>query len=266
MNISKLLFSFSALLFLASCGSVPISGRQQLVVVSEAEMLSSSREHYKQFLAENKLSSNKEQTAMIKRVGENISRAVMKYLQDNGQGNRLQYFEWEFNLVEDPQLNAWCMPGGKVVFYTGILPLTQTETGVAVIMGHEVAHAVAQHGAERMSSQMGLQLGDQLLSAALKNKTPKAQQTWRTVYGVGSNVGIMLPFSRKHEYEADNLGLIFMAMAGYNPTEAIGFWQRMSQAGGEKPPEIMSTHPADDNRVKELRKLLPKALKYYKKK
>ncbi|NLT52551.1 MAG: M48 family metallopeptidase, partial [Ignavibacteria bacterium] len=173
-------------------------------------------------------------------------------------------YNWEFNLVESDEANAWCMPGGKVVFYTGILPLTQTETGVAVVMGHEIAHAVAEHGSERMSQQMLTQLGAVALSEALQSNSEQTQQIAMTAFGLGAQFGVILPFSRKHESEADHLGLIFMAMAGYNPREAVPFWKRMAaNGGGQVPPEFMSTHPSDATRIADIESLLPEALKYY---
>lgn len=250
---------------LTACATVPITGRKQLSLVSDAEMMSMSFTQYDQFLKENKLSTNKEQTEMVKRCGKKIAAAVEKYMNDNGFGNHIKDFDWEFNLVEDDTPNAWCMPGGKVVFYTGILPMTQDEDGLAVVMGHEIAHAVAKHGSERMSHQMGVQLGGSALAVALDQKPEKTKQLYMAAFGVGSQVGFMLPFSRTHENEADRMGLIFMAMAGYNPNAAVPFWERMAAMGGQKPPEFLSTHPADDTRITNLKKHLPEAMKYYKK-
>ncbi len=178
---------------------------------------------------------------------------------------RIDGFQWEFNLVDDDVPNAWCMPGGKVVVYTGLLPLTQNETGLAVVMGHEIAHAVARHGNERMSQELALQLGGVALSVAIEKKPEETKQLFYSAYGIGSELGIVLPYSRLHETEADKLGLIFMAMAGYNPEEAIPFWTRMSQSGGQKPPEILSTHPADETRIRNLKEFMPEAMKYYRK-
>jgi predicted Zn-dependent protease len=250
---------------IVACATVPITGRTQLSLVSDAEMMSMGLTQYKQFITENKLSTNKEQTAMVKRVGNNIARAVEKYMSDNGYASHLKGFDWEFNLVEDKTPNAWCMPGGKVVFYTGILPLTQNEEGLAVVMGHEIAHAVAKHGNERMSHQMGVQLGGAALSVALQEKPEQTQQIYMSVFGLGAQYGFMLPYSRTHEKEADKLGVIFMALAGYHPQAAVPFWERMAAMGGPKPPEFLSTHPADETRIKELKALIPEAIKYYKK-
>jgi predicted Zn-dependent protease len=177
----------------------------------------------------------------------------------------LKDYKWEFNLVDDKQVNAWCMPGGKVVFYTGIMPICQNEEGIAVVMGHEIAHAIADHGNERMSQQMVLQMGGMALDQAMSDKPEQTKALWMTTFGVGAQFGVMLPFSRMHESEADQMGLIFMAMAGYNPEKAVDFWTRMSKMGGQKPPEILSTHPSDETRIAKIKEHLPEAMKYYKK-
>jgi predicted Zn-dependent protease len=174
-------------------------------------------------------------------------------------------FVWEFNLVENEEVNAWCMPGGKVVVYSGILPVTQNATGLAVVMGHEIAHAVAKHSNERMSQALIAQLGGQTLSAALQNKSEQTQQIWMSLFGVGAQLGAILPYSRLQEGEADRLGLIFMAMAGYDPNAAIAFWQRMSENAGAKPPEFLSTHPSDETRLQKIKAAIPEAMQYYKK-
>jgi predicted Zn-dependent protease len=260
-----LVMAFAAL-FIYQCTTVPLTGRQQLSLISSSEMMGMSYQQYDQFLSENKKSQNQAQTAMVKRCGLRVQKAVEAYFAQNNMSEHLQGYKWEFNLVDDPQANAWCMPGGKVVFYTGILPLTQDETGMAVVMGHEIAHAIAEHGNERMSQQMLAQLGGTALSVALQEKPQETQALWMTAYGVGSQVGALLPFSRLQESEADHLGLIFMAMAGYDPSAAVPFWQRMAaQKGGAAPPEFLSTHPSDATRIAKINKLLPDALKYYKK-
>jgi predicted Zn-dependent protease len=246
-----------------ACKSVPLTGRSQLSLIPESEMVSMSLTNYDEFLKENKLSGNKQQTDIVKKVGTRIAAAVEKYLKENGFESYIENFNWEFNLVENDVPNAWCMPGGKVVVYTGILPYTKDESGLAVVMGHEIAHAVARHGNERMSQQMILQLGSTALSTAVNEKPEETQAIFNTAYGVGSNVFVTLPFSRKHEYEADEMGLIFMAIAGYDPRSAVAFWQRMS-TNSSGTPEWLSTHPVDANRIASLEKLMPKALKYYK--
>jgi predicted Zn-dependent protease len=203
---------------------------------------------------------------MVSRVGGNIQRAVENYFAKNNLSKELEGYAWEFNVVESPEVNAWCMPGGKVVVYTGILPITKDETGLAVVMGHEIAHAVAQHGAERMSQGLLQELGGVALSVALAKEPAETQNLFYAAYGVGTTVGVMLPFSRTHESEADRLGLIFMAMAGYDPNAAVDFWTRMAaQKGGAAPPEFLSTHPSDATRIADIKKELPEALSYYKK-
>ncbi len=262
-KLSFVFFSVLGFLIIQSCSTVPLTGRQQMNLLPESEMVSMSLASYGEFLKENKVSTNQEQTAMIIRVGERISAAVEKYLADNGFQDRVKDFNWEYNLVDDDVPNAWCMPGGKIVFYTGILPLTQTEAGVAVVMGHEVAHAVARHGNERMSQGLLIQTGGLLLSEAVKNKPDETQSLFLMAYGLGSQVGVQLPFSRQHELESDKMGLFFMAMAGYNPEEAIAFWQRMSENAGQKPPEFLSTHPVDSKRIERMLEYMPQAIEYY---
>jgi predicted Zn-dependent protease len=255
----------SSVLFI-SCSTVPLTGRSQLNMIPSSEMLTMSYQQYDQFLKENKLSTNQVEVDMVKRIGGNIKQAVEKYMADNKLSDRLNGYNWEFNLVEDEQVNAWCMPGGKVVVYTGILPVTQDETGLAVVMGHEIAHAIAEHGNERMSQQLLQQVGAVGLMVAMKDEPAQTQAIWLSVYGVGTTVGIMLPYSRTHESEADHLGLIFMAMAGYDPHAAPEFWKRMavSKQGGS-PPEFLSTHPSDQTRINDITSWIPEAMKYYKK-
>ena len=247
------------------CSSVPLTGRKQLSIIPASEMNSLAVSSYKETLASSKLSTNAEQTNMINRTGDRISKAVEQYMRDNNMSSAISGFQWEFNLIDDPTINAWCMPGGKVAFYTGILPLCQNEAGVAVVMGHEIAHAVANHSGERMSQQLVVQLGGTALSAAMKDKPQQTQQIALSVFGAGSQVGVLLPYSRQHEFEADRLGLIFMAMAGYDPNEAPKFWERMKAAsGGGAPPQFLSTHPSDAKRISELQAAIPEAMKYYK--
>jgi predicted Zn-dependent protease len=247
------------------CATVPITGRSQLNLISASEINSMSFAQYSEFLKTNTLSSNKTDIDMVKRVGLKIQKAVETYFAQKNLSEELEGYQWEFNVVESPEVNAWCMPGGKVVVYTGILPITKDETGLAVVMGHEIAHAIAQHGGERMSQGLLQQLGGVALSVALQNEPETTQSIFMTAYGVGTTVGVMLPFSRTHESEADHLGLIFMAMAGYNPNAAVDFWTRMSQnKGGAAPPEWLSTHPSDQTRIADIKKLLPEAMQYYK--
>lgn len=251
--------------FLTACTTVPLTGRHQLNLVGEDEMISMSLTQYDQFLTENKVSDSKHDVEMVKRVGKRIAKAVEAYLTEKGLADRIEGFEWEFNLVENESVNAWCMPGGKVVFYTGILPLTEDEAGLAVVMGHEIAHAIARHGNERMSQQMLTQLGGTALSTAVKSKPAETQNIYMLAYGVGTQLGAVLPFSRRHELEADHMGLMFMAMAGYDPNDAVEFWKRMAAASGKKPPEFLSTHPVDEKRIANIELELPEALEYYRK-
>jgi predicted Zn-dependent protease len=247
-----------------ACAKVPLTGRRQLKLLPESDLVAMSLTSYDQFLDTSEVIRSGNQQAMIKRVGEKISKAVEEYLVSTHHAKDTANYKWEFNLVNDPSVNAWCMPGGKVVFYTGILPICETETGVAVVMGHEIAHAVARHGNERMSQGIAQQLGGVALSVAVAEKPQQTQQLYALAYGLGTNVGLMLPFSRLHESEADQMGLMFMAMAGYNPEEAPKFWERMnSKAGGQRPPVFLSTHPDPDRRSERMTELMPKALKYY---
>jgi predicted Zn-dependent protease len=252
-------------LLIQFCSLVPLTGRRQLSLVSDADMLSTSFVQYDQFLKENKLSTNTVQTNMVKGVGKRIQNAVVTYFARNNLTQELNGFAWEFNLIESNEVNAWCMPGGKVVVYSGILPVTQDETGLAVVMGHEIAHAVAKHSNERMSQALLAQLGGETLAAALQQKPQQTQEIWMAVFGAGVQLGAILPYSRLQESEADHLGLIFMAMAGYNPNGAVEFWQRMSQNAGAKPPEFLSTHPSDQSRIQKIKAEIPEAMKYYKK-
>jgi len=248
---------------LAACATVPITGRRQLSLIPDSQMNSMSFTQSDQVLAESKLSKDAAATAQIKRVGGKIQAAVETYFQQQGQSQQLAGYAWEFNLIDSDQVNAWCMPGGKVAFYTGILPVCKDDAGVAVVMGHEVAHAIAKHGSERMSQQMALQLGGMALSEAVSSKPEQTRDLWMGVFGLGAQVGVMLPFSRSHESEADRLGMIFMAMAGYDPREAPKFWERMAANGGGSPPEFLSTHPSDATRIRQLNEYLTEALPYY---
>ena len=251
---------------IAACSTVPITGRRQLSLVSKGEMQSMSYQQYGDFLKTNKVSTDKQSTELVRRVGTRIQKAVESYFAGKGMADQLSGYQWDFNLVQNDQVNAWCMPGGKVVVYTGLLPVTKTDAGLAVVLGHEIAHAVAEHGAERMSQEMLAQLGGTALSVAIKDKPAETKNLWMSVYGAGAQVGALLPYSRLHESEADHLGLIFMAIAGYDPNEAVSFWQRMSASKkGQAPPEILSTHPADETRIADLAKELPEARQYYRK-
>ncbi|MBB4035788.1 putative Zn-dependent protease [Dysgonomonas hofstadii] len=252
----------SAILF-AGCSSVPLTGRKQLSLVSNQEVLTLSLQQYDEFIKSAPVSTDKANTALVQKVGRNIANAVETYLKNNGYADELASYSWEFNLVKSADVNAFCMPGGKIVVYEGILPYTQNETGLAVVLGHEVAHAVAKHANERMSNQMAAQYGTAAVGAALGGTSAGVQQAAAVAMGLGAQYGVLLPYSRKQELEADQLGLIFMAMAGYDPSQAAAFWQRMSQQGSSTP-EFMSTHPSDNTRIQQIQKDLPEALKYYK--
>jgi predicted Zn-dependent protease len=263
----RIILTLPIILILAiACSTVPVTGRKQINIIPEAQINAMSFEQYDQFLGEHKLSDDPVQTAMVKNVGAKIQHAVEHYFAEKGMPGELRNYRWEFNLVEDSLVNAWCMPGGKVVVYTGILPLTQDETGLAVVMGHEIAHAVAEHGSERMSQGLIAQFGGMALAKALEDRPEETQNLFMTAYGVGATLGVMLPYSRLHESEADHLGLIFMAMAGYNPNGAVEFWQRMAaEKGGAAPPEFLSTHPSDETRIRKIKDLIPEAMTYYNK-
>jgi len=266
IHTPKLVLTVVATTVLAwSCSSVPITGRKQLSLVPESEMQAMSYAQYDSFMMTNKRSTDQAATAMVKRVGKRIQYAVESYMNTHDMKDQLAGYKWEFNLIESKEVNAWCMPGGKVCVYTGILPVTQDENGLAVVLGHEISHAVARHGTERMSQGLLAQGLGEGLAVALHNQPAQTQQLWMTAFGVGAQVGVLLPFSRTQESEADRLGLIFMAMAGYDPHGAVTFWQRMAKQGGDgKPPEFLSTHPADATRIAQIEKEMPEAMKYYK--
>ncbi len=263
--IFKIVVLCCALLMQCSCSEVAITGRKQLNLVPASIMNSMSLQSYNTFLSQSKLSTDSKNTRMVKDVGGRISKAVEEYCRENGLASEIADYTWEFNLVDDPNVNAWCMPGGKVVVYTGLLPVTQNEAGLAVVMGHEIAHAIAKHGAERMTQGLLVEMGGMALSEALANKPAQTQELFMQSYGIGTELGVLLPYSRLHENEADRMGLIFMAMAGYNPNEAVSFWERMAASSkGPKPPELLSTHPADATRIRNIQNLIPEAMQYYK--
>lgn len=248
----------------SSCYTNPITGRRSLALVDETQMQQMADQQYVAFLSEHRPVSGASRDAeMVKRVGNRLAGAVQTYLSSTGQQEAIAGYQWQFNLVNDNQANAWCMPGGKVVVYTGLLPLTQNEAGLAIVMGHEIAHAVARHSSERMSQQLALQMGSQTLGAVLSSRPSQAANLFNLAVGVGGQLGT-LKFARDQESEADRMGLIFAALGGYNPQEAIPFWQRMAAAsGGNKPPQILSTHPSDATRIANIKRLMPEAMKYY---
>lgn len=261
MKMRFLLGLLAGLMIVSGCTTAPITGRKQLKLISDSAMIAQSATGYREVVAEGPLSENVQQTEQVKRVGARISVAVDRYFAEQNQSELLEGFAWEFNLIAKDEPNAWCMPGGKVAFYTGILPYTKDEAGLAVVMGHEIAHAVVGHSTERVSQALLQQGGSLLLSQF--SKESEHYEAIMTVYGLGSELGVILPYSRLHESEADRLGLIFMAMAGYDPRVAVDFWTRMSESGGSKPPEFLSTHPSDTTRIREIQEHLPEALQYY---
>lgn len=263
----KIMFAAVLATGIASCSQNSITGRNQLSLYNEADIQSMAAQQYQQFLTENKVvsASASKDAEMVRRVGARLVQAINSYYSQKGLTSELEGYKWEYNLVDSKEVNAWCMPGGKIVVYTGLLPITQNEAALAVVVGHEIAHALAKHGNERMSQASLQQLGGVALQTAIANKSAAAQNVLLSAYGIGSNVGALLPFSRKQELEADRYGLIFSAMAGYNPQEAVPLWERMKAAsGGSKPPEILSTHPAEDTRIARLREMMPEAMQYYK--
>jgi predicted Zn-dependent protease len=253
------------LVVLAGCSEVGITGRKQLNFVPASLVTSMSVQQYDQLISTSKLSTDAQATAMVKRVGEKIVQAVEEYSKAHSEKDPFAGYKWDFNLIQDPNVNAFAMPGGKVVVYTGILPVTQNETGLATVLGHEIAHVYAGHGGERLSQSLLTQMGEVGLSAALQKQPEQTKSLFIGAYGLGTQIGFLLPFSRVHESEADHLGLVFMAMAGYDPHEAVAFWERMaaSSKGQSKPPAFLSTHPADQKRIDDLNKLLPEAMESY---
>ena len=256
--MKKIILVAALFLGVSACKTNPFTGKSTLNFYSNSSIFPSAFAEYDQFLNENKTVKGTADAQMITKVGQKIASAAERWLSANGYAGYLKDYKWEYNLVQDETVNAWCMPGGKIVFYTGILPITQNETGVAVVMGHEVAHALADHGAQRMSASTLQQLGAVAGNVAIKDE--KTRNTFNQAYGVGSQVGVMLPFSRSHETEADRIGLQIMAIAGYNPDEAAELWKRMkANSGGQSPPEFMSTHPSNDTRIANLTAWAPMA-------
>jgi len=255
------------LLVIMACSTVPITGRTQFSLVPPSSMLSMSLQQYDEFLKENPVSTDTASTALVKKVGGRIRQAVERYFVEHGMRDELKNYAWEFNLIESKEVNAWCMPGGKVAVYTGILPVTQDENGLAVVMGHEIAHAVAGHGGERMSHLLAVQLGGLALAVAMAEKPESSRNLWFAAFGLGAQVGFILPYSRVQEYEADRLGLIFMSMAGYEPRHAVTLWERMAaqKEGKGGPPAFLSTHPTDQARIESIKEALPEAMRYYRK-
>lgn len=263
---SRVLFvSILTIVFVWSCTKVPITGRRQMKLLPDAKLIQLSNQEYAKFIAANTVvAATDSNSVLVKKVGNKIAMEIQKFLATQKQSKRLNGYKWEFNLIQSNTVNAWCMPGGKVVVYTGLLPVTKDENGLAVVMGHEIAHAIANHGNERMSQQLAIQMGGTALALAMDQNPTQTAAIFNQCYGIGSSLGA-LAYSRKHESEADKLGLCFMAMAGYDPNTAVGFWERMSKTGGAAPPQILSTHPSDATRIKDIKEYMPKAMKFYKK-
>ncbi len=264
MKTRGILLLLATTLLWSACATVPISGRRQVRMLPEGLLSDMAAANYQGFMAEHTVVPSSDPRAqMVERSGQKISAAVVEYLRQTGQARRVQDFDWEFRLVESDQVNAWAMPGGKIAIYTGILPLTRDENGLAVVMSHEIAHAVARHGNERMSQQLLLTMGAISLDVAMREKPQQTRDIFMLAYGVGGTLGT-LAYSRQHEYEADALGMTFMAMAGYDPTHTITFWERMLEySGGSQPPQFLSTHPSNEARIQAARDFLPEAMKYY---
>jgi predicted Zn-dependent protease len=261
--IASALILFS---LLTACAAVPITNRQSLQLLPESQLATMSLQEYDKVLKNSKLSTNQQQVEMVRRVGLKIAKSAEAFLAEAGMQSEIKNLKWEFNLIEDDKLaNAWVMPGGKAAVYTGILKYTRDETGLAVVLGHEVAHAIAHHGNERMSQGLLAQMGGVALSVALSQNSAATQNLFMQAYGAGAAVGLLLPYSRLHESEADRIGLTLMARAGYDPREAIPFWQRMNEQGGRRPPEFLSTHPAPESRIANIKKYIPEAMPYYRK-
>lgn len=250
------------LIFLQACGSVPFTGRSQLSLVSNEQVVALSLQQYQDFMRSAPVERNTTNAQMVQRVGSRVANAVETFYRNNGYESELQYYQWEFNLVKDNSVNAFAMPGGKIVIYSGLLPVTQTEEALAVVVGHEIAHVIARHAQERVSQQMALEYGGAIAGSLLGSSV--GGQIGQQVFGLGAQYGVMLPYARKQEYEADEIGLIVMAMAGYDPRAAIPFWTRMAQSSQGTVPEFLSTHPTDEKRIARLEQIMPNILQYYK--
>jgi len=260
MKISKVIVGISLIAIIGSCATNPFTGKKTLNFVSNSQLFPSAFQQYGTFLKENKVITATLDAKKVESVGIKIKNAAEQWLKANGHPEYLKGYQWEYKLIENKEVNAWCMPGGKIVVYTGILPITQDEAGLATVMGHEVSHALANHGAQRMSAAQLQQIGAVGVALATGSQSEENQKMWQQYYGIGSQVGVMLPFSRSHETEADKIGLTLMAIAGYNPEQAIYFWERMSaNSNGKKPSEMLSTHPSDATRIANLKKLIPEA-------
>ncbi|MCP9200738.1 M48 family metallopeptidase [Gramella sp. GC03-9] len=260
MKLKNLFLAFGILMLVVACKTNPFTGEKDLNFVSNEQLFPASFEQYNQFLAEADVVRNTEESRAVKQIGNEVVNAAERYLDANGYQGFMKDFEWEFNLVRNDQANAFAMPGGKVVVFTGMLDITQNRSGLATVMAHEIAHALADHGAQRMSAAQLQQVGGAVVGVAASGRSESTQQIIAQAYGIGTTVGGMLPFSRSHEAEADRIGLTMMAIAGYDPDEAAELWKRMQQnSGGQAPPEFLSTHPSNQTRINNLQKWAPEA-------
>ena len=266
MKMRKLGKIFLFALFLYGCGSVAITGRKQLLLVDAGQISSLSAAAYDEVMSTSKVSTNAQQTKMVQEVGTRLVQAVENYMKQAGLSQQLANYQWGFTLIQNQELNAFCLPNGKVVVYEGIMKYANTADRLAVVVGHEIAHAIAQHGNERMSQEAVVNMANEAAGAVLSNKSEQTKAIFNVAFGLGTSLGVLMPFSRTHENEADRLGLIFMAMAGYDINQAPAFWEMMSQNSGPKPPEFLSTHPSDANRLARLKAALPEAAQYAPKK
>lgn len=255
------IFALIAIIALSSCSRVMITGRKQVLLFSQGELTSLSQQAYTDLMSKSETSTNRAQLEVVKKVGKDLTSAVGQYLKKNGWESALEGITWSFDLIKSDQVNAFCLPNGNIVFYEGIMKITNTPDLVAVVMGHEIAHALAKHGNERMSQEALVGIAGEAISAFIGTENQKRQMVFGLAYGLGSQLGVLLPYSRKHEYEADRLGLIIMAMAGYDIYVAPGFWERMSQGGNSKM-DFFSTHPSDANRIAQINRILPEAATY----
>ena len=257
-NLIKITGVFVLLLLLTSCGSVPLTGRKQILLVSDTELLTVSLTQYDEYLKTAVKSTDKNKSEMVERAGKKIAFATENYLKQNGLEKEIANFKWEFNTIKDNAVNAFCMPGGKIVVFEGLFPLISSEDELAVVIGHEVAHAVAKHSNERMSQEILTQVGASFVDMALSQRSMITKEIGNTVFGLGAQLGLMLPYSRKHEYEADYMGLVFMTLAGYSPSSAVSFWQKMASMSGKSDgTDFLSTHPSDNKRIEEIQRRLP---------